>query len=70
MTLDIGSVDEGLMQNFQILQATSLLMIVSLVSAVLFVPLFTLPGFPIAAIGMYIGSKYLKGQLSVRREMR
>ena len=70
MTLDIGSVDEGLMQNFQALQATSLLMIVSLISAVLFVPLFTLPGFFIAAIGMYIGSKYLKAQLSVRREMR
>jgi len=58
------------MRSFEILQATTLLMIVSLGSAVLFVPLFTIPGLFIAAIGIYIGSKYLKAQLSVRREMR
>lgn len=47
-----------------------MVMIVDLISAVVFVPIFTLPGLFIAAIGMYVGSKYLKAQLSVRREMR
>lgn len=70
MTLDIGSIDEALMRSFELLQSTTILMIVALASAVLFVPLFTLPGVLIAAIGVYIGNRYLKAQLSVRREMR
>jgi hypothetical protein len=70
MTLDINSVDGQLMRWYEGVQSTFLVMIIDLISAVVFVPIFTLPGLFIAAIGMYVGSKYLKAQLSVRREMR
>ncbi|KAJ3544544.1 hypothetical protein NMY22_g2754 [Coprinellus aureogranulatus] len=69
LTVDIDCVDGPLMNELEGLLITFLIMIVDLASAVIFVPLFTLPGLFIAALGMYIGSKYLKAQLSVRREM-
>ena len=70
MTVDIATIDETLVRMLGYLSTTSLSMLVALISAVIFVPLFTLPGLFIATIGMYTGSKYLKAQLSVRREMR
>lgn len=70
MTLDISSVDEGLTRMLEYLQTTTISMTVCLISAVLFVPLFTLPGLFIAAMGAYTGSRYAKAQRSVRREMR
>ncbi|KAJ3519232.1 hypothetical protein NMY22_g13302 [Coprinellus aureogranulatus] len=69
MTLDIGSVDDTLTRMFGYLQTSSLSMTVALISAVLFVPVFALPGLFIAAFGVYMGSKYLRAQLSIRREM-
>jgi hypothetical protein len=70
MTVDIGTIDESLVRMLSYLQSTSMSMLVAFVSAVIFVPFFTLPGLFIATVGMYTGSKYLKAQLSIRREMR
>lgn len=69
MTNDIDSVDGGLMQWTEGVQNLALIMVVDLISAVLFVPLFTLPGLFIAILGTWVGSLYLKAQLSVKREM-
>jgi len=37
---------------------------------VLFTPIFSIPGFGIGVLGVYIGNLYLKAQLSAKREMR
>jgi len=70
MTNDINSVDGLLVQMFENVITLALMLVIDLISAVTFVPLFTLPGLFIAGIGFYIGSMYLKAQLSVKREMR
>lgn len=70
LTLDIDVVDSQIMRELSNLEAVTVGMIIHLASAVLFVPLFTLPGFFVACMGMYVGSRYLKVQLSCRREMR
>lgn len=70
MTVDINSVDGELVMWTEGLQTVTLSMVVCLVSAVLFVPLFALPGVFIACLGIQIGSRYLKAQLCVKREMR
>lgn len=70
MTQDIRSIDGVLMWYLEGLASQSIQMIIDLVSAVLFVPVFSIPGLLIASVGMYMGSKYLKAQLSVKRETR
>ena len=70
MTQDIQSIDGALMLNAENFVNLMLLVIVDLVSAVLFVPLFLLPGLFVAGLGMYIGARYMRAQLSVKREMR
>lgn len=70
MTQDIQSIDGALMLNAENYVNLVLLVIVDLVSAVLFVPLFLLPGLLVAGLGIYIGTRYMKAQLSVKREMR
>ncbi|KAF5330041.1 hypothetical protein D9611_010477 [Ephemerocybe angulata] len=69
LTMDIDTVDGELMTNANQVQGLALQMIVALISAVMFVPLFTLPGTLIAGIGIWLGSMYLKAQLSVKREL-
>ncbi|KAF6747848.1 multidrug resistance-associated ABC transporter [Ephemerocybe angulata] len=68
MTLDISSVDGQLMSRADSVHGVTLEAIVALISAVFFVPLFTLPGLFIAGYGMWLGSQYVKAQLSVKRE--
>jgi hypothetical protein len=70
MTLDMDTIDVRLMRSFNALETGILLMAVDLASAVMFVPLFTLPGLFIAIVATYIGRIYVKAQMSVRREMR
>ncbi|KAF6747838.1 multidrug resistance-associated ABC transporter [Ephemerocybe angulata] len=68
MTMDIGSVDGPLMQTVANVQRLFLALIVSLVSAVLFVPLFTLPALCISAVGVWLATMFHKAQMSVKRE--
>jgi predicted membrane protein len=70
MTQDMRSIDGVMMWYLEGLASQGIQMIIDLFSAVLFVPVFTIPGVAIALVGMYVGSKYLKAQLSVKRETR
>ena len=45
-------------------------MLVKLTGPVILTPIFLLPGLLIAVLGMYLGTLYLKAQMSVKREMR
>ena len=70
LTQDIQSVDTNLVIYGDGIVSLVIVVTVSLTSAVLFVPIFALPGLFVAALGIYVGSKYLKAQLSVKRELR
>ncbi|KAF6747842.1 multidrug resistance-associated ABC transporter [Ephemerocybe angulata] len=69
VTQDIRSVDGPLWFFGQAFAAQIVIMLISFVSAVLFAPVFALPGILIAFAGIYIGRRYLKAQLSVKREL-
>ena len=70
LTQDIQSVDSTLVIYLDGLVSLAFVVSISLVSAVLFVPVFALPGALVAGTGIFIGSRYLKAQLSVKRELR
>ncbi|KAF5311665.1 hypothetical protein D9611_009497 [Ephemerocybe angulata] len=69
VTQDIRSVDGPLWSFGKGFVAQIVIMLISFVSAVLFAPIFALPGILIAFAGIYIGRRYLKAQLSVKREL-
>ena len=70
MTLDIGSVDGTLVYFVDGFIALLMSAVNNLVGAVFFVPIFMVPGLFVAAIGAFTGRRYMKAQLSVRRELR
>lgn len=70
MTLDLDVIDGRIMRSLSSLQVGVLVMFVDLVSAIMFVPLFTVPGLFIAILAVYIGRIYVKAQIPVKREMR
>ncbi|RXW21499.1 hypothetical protein EST38_g4368 [Candolleomyces aberdarensis] len=69
LTQDIQSLDSTLVIYGDGVVSLVFVVSISLVSAVLFVPIFALPGLLIAGLGIFIGSRYLKAQLSVKREL-
>jgi ABC-type transport system involved in cytochrome bd biosynthesis fused ATPase/permease subunit len=70
LTQDIQSLDSTLVMYLDGVVSLVFVVSISLISAVLFVPIFALPGVLIAGFGIFIGSRYLKAQLSVKRELR
>jgi len=70
MTQDIQSIDGSLTSYTDMFIGCVMMMIISLLAAVYFVPLFILPGLVIAGLGIFFGRLYLKAQLSVKRELR
>jgi formate/nitrite transporter FocA (FNT family) len=70
MTLDIGSVDGTLVYFVDGFISLLMSAVNNLIGAVFFVPIFMVPGLVVAAIGTFTGRRYMKAQLSVRRELR
>ncbi|RXW20112.1 hypothetical protein EST38_g5743 [Candolleomyces aberdarensis] len=69
LTQDIQSLDSTLVTYCEGVANLVFVASISLVSAVFFVPIFALPGLLIAGLGVLIGSRYLRAQLSVKREV-
>ncbi|KAJ2923003.1 hypothetical protein H1R20_g14092, partial [Candolleomyces eurysporus] len=69
-TQDIQALDSSLVSLGNVCVSVICVVAISLISAILFVPIFALPGLVIAGLGILIGGRYLKAQLSVKRELR
>lgn len=70
MTQDIGSVDGALVMFVEGFVALLMTAATNLIGAVFFVPIFMVPGLVVAAVGTFTGRRYMRAQLSVRRELR
>jgi hypothetical protein len=70
LTQDVQCLDSGLVMFGDRVVNLVFVVIVSLISVILFVPIFALPGLLVGGVGIFIGSRYLKAQLSVKRELR
>ncbi|KAF5370320.1 hypothetical protein D9758_006919 [Tetrapyrgos nigripes] len=68
VTEDIGLVDDTLPRTMQRMFVYTINLLFKLGAAVLFTPIFLLPGVLALAIGYWLGSLYLKSQTSTRRE--
>ncbi|KAJ2931797.1 hypothetical protein H1R20_g5295, partial [Candolleomyces eurysporus] len=68
-TQDIQALDSSLVSYGNGVVSVICMVTISLTSAVLFVPIFALPGLVVAGLGILIGGRYLKAQLSVKREL-
>ncbi|KAH8086646.1 hypothetical protein BXZ70DRAFT_549376 [Cristinia sonorae] len=68
-TQDIQAVDGPISQYFAFVAEITSFIIIKLLAVVLVSPAFILPGILIAVIGGWCGQIYIKGQLSIKREM-
>ncbi|KAJ3716918.1 hypothetical protein C8R42DRAFT_587922 [Lentinula raphanica] len=68
-TQDIGSVDFELPTIASRVGDISVNMLLKIGAVVIFTPAFLLPSIVLTAIGVWVGTIYLKAQLSVKREM-
>ncbi|KIP07615.1 hypothetical protein PHLGIDRAFT_413728 [Phlebiopsis gigantea 11061_1 CR5-6] len=68
-TQDIQAVDGPVSQAFQVVVTMILGMITKLGVVVLYTPVFLPPALVIVSFGIWLGSLYIKTQLSVKREM-
>ncbi|PPQ73481.1 hypothetical protein CVT26_010183 [Gymnopilus dilepis] len=68
-TQDIATIDGSLAMDFSYVVELFVYMLVKLTGPVILTPIFLLPGLLIAVLGMYLGTLYLKAQMSVKREM-
>lgn len=69
-TQDINAVDNPIPRQFSALTETGMSVITKFGVITIFTPIFFAPGLAMAGLCMYLGSIYLKAQLSVKREMR
>lgn len=69
-TQDIGTIDDPLAEALGIVFSVTVGLITKLGAVLIFTPLFLLPGIALGALGFYLGTLFIKAQLSVKREMR
>ncbi|KAI0693031.1 hypothetical protein BC835DRAFT_1520746 [Cytidiella melzeri] len=68
-TQDIQAIDGAVADIFNSLCIIGLVVVVKLGAVILYTPAFILPAIIIATAGAWLGTIYLKAQLSVKREM-
>ncbi|KJA23280.1 hypothetical protein HYPSUDRAFT_201568 [Hypholoma sublateritium FD-334 SS-4] len=68
-TQDISAVDNPIPRQVSALTETGMSVITKFGVITIFTPVFFTPGLAVAGLCMYLGSIYLKAQLSVKREM-
>lgn len=69
-TQDIGTIDDPLAEALAIVFSLTVALVTKLSAVLIFTPLFLLPGMALGALGFYLGTLFIKAQLSVKREMR
>ncbi|KAF5313867.1 hypothetical protein D9619_013092 [Psilocybe cf. subviscida] len=68
-TQDIGSLDSSLTLPFSAMIDLALCIIIRLLGPVILTPVLLIPGTIVIIAGVYLGTIYLKAQMSVKREM-
>lgn len=69
-TQDIGTIDDPLAESLGIVFSLTVALFTKLGAVLIFTPLFLLPGIALGLVGFYLGTLFIKTQLSVKREMR
>ncbi|THU87009.1 P-loop containing nucleoside triphosphate hydrolase protein [Dendrothele bispora CBS 962.96] len=69
ITQDINTIDDGLPRTTRRMFEMTTSLVIKLGAIVLFTPVFLIPGVLSLAIGYWLGSLYLRAQMSVRREV-